>query len=753
VEYNPDICESFGDVVAWDPEAQAAFSHAANLWGTLLTTSQTIVIHACWLDMGESSTLGSASTADIYQDFTNAPVAGTLYPVALANSLAGDDLNDDEPEIYASFNSAAEWYFGTDGNSPKDKNNFVHVVLHELAHGLGFNSALEIDGGVGKWLNSSPGIFEHFTEDQAGVNILDSVVYPNNSAALATALQSNALFFSGIHAKAAFGNRRVPLYAPDPYEPSSSHGHLATSFEYSADNLMLPKIDRSTRVPHPGSVTLGILRDLGWEINDDGGPDPFLLTHPEQVVVTGTVGSIEPAALLLTLFAHRPDAGWSVEISSVDGWLATSTPTGSGSGVITLTADVAGLAPGYYAATITVSLVDHPAVKSIIPAALLLDAGLVSAPNLLQSGDMESGQGWDASSENVIIGKVTINGKNVARSGTQIALLGVDNNDVWDLAQTVSIPDAESATLVYYSLVDSSDQCGYDHAEVRINGTPVAQQTLCARTTYDGWRANVIDLGAYLNQMVTISFHVENDSSQMSRLYLDDISLLVMGVEPTLTVSPTSLSFLATEGGATPPAQSLTILSAGAGASNWVAEETIPWVTLSATSGVTPAEIEVLVNPAALTPGQVYSGNLSVSLEGLAETTQVISITLVYDEEPAAPILSVTPASLAFTIKVGSGEQLTRTLAVQNNGGSTLTWQASEAIPWLSLSNESGTAPSTVNVLVSAGELAAGSYSGTITIIDSNDPESSQEITVQLTVEAEETPFSMQNFLPLTANR
>ncbi len=127
-----------------------AFQYAADLWGALLESSVDIRIEAlfepldCSSDMG---VLGSARPVGVVSDFANAPRPATWYAVALANSLAGFDLDPTATgHIHASFNSklgatgcldGLQWYYGFDNNHG-DAEDLVTVLLHEFAHGLGF---------------------------------------------------------------------------------------------------------------------------------------------------------------------------------------------------------------------------------------------------------------------------------------------------------------------------------------------------------------------------------------------------------------------------------------------------------------------------------------------------------------------------------------------------------------------------------------------------------------------------------------
>jgi hypothetical protein len=63
--------------------------------------------------------------------------SNTWYTVALANQLAGVDLDPTTTDLSSTLSSDINWYFGTDGNTPADQYDFVTVALHEILHGLG----------------------------------------------------------------------------------------------------------------------------------------------------------------------------------------------------------------------------------------------------------------------------------------------------------------------------------------------------------------------------------------------------------------------------------------------------------------------------------------------------------------------------------------------------------------------------------------------------------------------------------------
>ena len=66
-------------------------------------------------------------------------------PSALANALAGVDLDIAEPELEINVTTGDFWYYGLDGKCPSSKYDLVSVILHEMAHGLGFMSGSYYD--------------------------------------------------------------------------------------------------------------------------------------------------------------------------------------------------------------------------------------------------------------------------------------------------------------------------------------------------------------------------------------------------------------------------------------------------------------------------------------------------------------------------------------------------------------------------------------------------------------------------------
>jgi hypothetical protein len=144
-----------------------AFEFAANTWGATIDSPVEITILAAFTPLtctATSAVLGSAGTTEIFSDFGSvgffpgSQFPATWYHFALANKLAGADLDPATPQISANFNSSigvlptclvgSDWYYGFDTNHGPVNIDLVTVLLHEFAHGLGFSQFASVTSGA-----------------------------------------------------------------------------------------------------------------------------------------------------------------------------------------------------------------------------------------------------------------------------------------------------------------------------------------------------------------------------------------------------------------------------------------------------------------------------------------------------------------------------------------------------------------------------------------------------------------------------
>ena len=295
-----------------------AFQFAADIWGGLLASAVPIRVGAQFNPLTCSATsaiLGSAGPTTVFRDYTGAPVPTTYYPVGLANALHGTDLNVGVDDISATFNSAIGttcalprfWYYGLDGNPPGSQIDFVSVLLHELGHGLGFLTFVDL--ATGARLNGFNDVFMRNLEDH-GATPSD---YPSmtNAQRVSASTHTGSLHWVGAKVRASSGllsagklGDHVQMYAPSPQQSGSSVSHWDTAL--TPNQILEP----TYTVPlHRPALELPLFQDIGWSFL-------YPLTVAKLGTGTGAVTS-SPAGISCgaTCSASYP-SGTSVTLSA-----------------------------------------------------------------------------------------------------------------------------------------------------------------------------------------------------------------------------------------------------------------------------------------------------------------------------------------------------------------------------------------------------------------------------------------------------
>ena len=262
-------------------EAREAFQYAVDIWDSLLRSPVPIWIDATFTDFGgyrdERIILGAAQPAA----WKSSRTLNLWFVDALADQQAGRDLADGEPDIITKFNRHEDvnWYFGTDGNTPTGKVDFVSTVVHEIAHGLGFFSnareenistwTFSPSGKRGKLKSGNPElphIYDFFVVNGSGTAIIQ---FDDPSTHLLEQFTSNNLFWNGAKGVAANGGGHPQLHAPSTWDAGSGYAHLDEVLFPAGDinSLMTPHLDKQEAIHHPGPIALGMLEDMGWSIN------------------------------------------------------------------------------------------------------------------------------------------------------------------------------------------------------------------------------------------------------------------------------------------------------------------------------------------------------------------------------------------------------------------------------------------------------------------------------------------------------
>ncbi len=258
---------------AAQPEAQAAFQAAVDIWSNVISSPAPIRIRAQFTTLG-ATTLGSAGPTVTCTATGGIP--NTYYAAALADKIRGfaycANLGSETHEITANFNSSfSNWDFGTSGTPISGRYNFLTVVMHEIGHGLGFYGRMTASGGIGGYSSLSP--YDRFAETGSGTSLL---AFTNPSSALGAQLVSNDTYFDGTNANANNSGQRPKLEtrffstnADNGFRAGSSYSHADDVLYTGTPNgLMTYSLGTGEVYTDPGPIVRGMFADIGWNVAD-----------------------------------------------------------------------------------------------------------------------------------------------------------------------------------------------------------------------------------------------------------------------------------------------------------------------------------------------------------------------------------------------------------------------------------------------------------------------------------------------------
>ncbi|UCG50786.1 MAG: choice-of-anchor D domain-containing protein, partial [Candidatus Latescibacterota bacterium] len=251
------------------------FIRAGQIWGAILSSSVTIDIDANMDPLfcnATSAVLGSAGPNTVHRNYAGAPLANTWYVQAEANSHAGVDLSGSS-DGGMTFNSnlngdpgclgGLQWYYGFDESPPGGDIDFVTVLVHEMAHVLGFLTLIGSDGSL---FYSTHDVYERLMYHDGAV----PPDYPSmtNAQRAAGNIGDPNLVFDGFYTNqeaaaipltAGVTNGRVRLHGPNPYQSGSSLSHFSTAV--FPNQIMEPYY---TGPDHTPELDPQLMKDIGW---------------------------------------------------------------------------------------------------------------------------------------------------------------------------------------------------------------------------------------------------------------------------------------------------------------------------------------------------------------------------------------------------------------------------------------------------------------------------------------------------------
>ena len=312
--------------------AKASIQKAIDTWSENFASKVPVNVNVTWTKAPNSSVLASASAKNIFSNFNGAPDKTLYYPSALANALAGIDLDTAEPELEVNVSAGDFWYYGLDGKCPTNKYDLVSVILHEMAHGLGFMSGTYYDSAtkVGRFLQ--PTAFDAYAQLPDGRRLVD---LPSPSIEMGSAITST-LYWSGANGVKANNDVKPLLFTPAIYEQGSSVSHLdEKTFSNTAENaVMTPNLSAGEVFHLPGALLLAMFEDLRMK--------------PPVGKATGLPGSVQNVRALVgdksAIIKFDPPADF--RFAQIDSYIVENLQTGETTKIIESPVIISGLKNG-----------------------------------------------------------------------------------------------------------------------------------------------------------------------------------------------------------------------------------------------------------------------------------------------------------------------------------------------------------------------------------------------------------------------
>jgi hypothetical protein len=455
-------------------------------------------------------------------------------------------------------------------------------------------------------------------------------------------------------------------------DPTSGLGDATVTMSFDVSGLVAGVYYDTITVSDPAATNNPQKATVQLTVNV---PPPVIVLSPTSFTFVITEGDALPNDQLSITNSGGGDLNWTA--SNLSGWLTLDPTGGIGDASVTISFDVAALTPGTYYDTITVS--DPAATNDPQKSAVMLT---VNPPPPTISLDPTSFTYAITEGNGLPDDQLTI-----SNVGGSVLNWTASNNSVWLALDPTSGSGGTVVTL-------SFDVAG-----------------LVSGTYYD---------------TITVSDPNATNNPQKAPVMLTVTAIPI----PVLSVTPAEFTFDATEGGANPPAQTLTVDNVGDGSLDWTASEDAGWLNVDPTTGSDGDSSAVTVDMTGLTPG-TYVDTITIT-DPLASNSPV-HVPVTFNIE-ALPIIVLDPTSIEVTVTEGDAVP-TEMISILNGGGGSLNWTAAKINSWLLLNPTSGTDDdSLIAVDFDLTGLAVGTYYDTITVTDPTAANSPQTVPVTLTI-------------------
>ena len=197
----------------------------------------------------------------------------------------------------------------------------------------------------------------------------------------------------------------------------------------------------------------------------------------------------------------------------------------------------------------------------------------------------------------------------------------------------------------------------------------------------------------------------------------------VLASTPSVQVPQTSFSLNASSLGA-PVHGTFSVTGSIPGLDFQIAtDSTAPWLTVGSSTGATPRLVDVIADPASLSPG-TYHAVLTVRPSAAQPSSLTVNVTLTVGQAQPANLVA-DQRSLSFTFPKGATKRDLDVL-LSNTGSGTVNFSVAATSARISVSPSSGSVspgkPVSIAVTGDPGTLSPGTYRDVLTITGSNVP-------------------------------
>jgi hypothetical protein len=481
------------------------------------------------------------------------------------------------------------------------------------------------------------------------------------------------------------------------------------------------------------------------------GAPPAVLISPYSLSFAAFSGQGSPTPQNVSVYNEGSGIlNWTATPSA--SWIVVSPGSGATPSSLSVSVNAAGLASGTYSGTITVTAPGSNTPPQVVSVSLTVTNLLLFSnfSNGAMTGwvvsPLRSGSGWSINSQALQysgVGNSQVYAGNSAWSNyslnASVKLSSLSNwpggirgrtNPSTGAGYAVWMYPAQGLLILYRNtawdinqgLVQlgqagvAFDATNFHNVGLTFNGSTI-------QVLYDGKTVITATDSTYASGLVAL----EGDTQPLT--FGSVMVTSATANTGSISTGTSSLTFSGTYQGVSPAAQNVSVTGTG-GTLAWTASSNSPWLSVSPSSGNTPATLQVSVATSTLAPGS-YSGQVAVSSLGATNTNRVVTVNLTITATP--PVLVASPSSLSFTAV--SGQSVApQAITVSNQGFGAISWTGTSDSSWLAISPTSGSTPQSVSVSVNSTGLATGSRTGHITIAASGVAGSPQTITVNLEV-------------------